>query len=521
MTKILNNSLDYYIGHSTNFEERMKASSGGIGSAITRYLLSKTEFKTSITLFYDSKKCSYQPKLIFSPNEINVCGSVYQDIDIATFLRKNIEKVKSGIVLTCPPCQVSIIRKLLSEKKIPHFIMSFCCSGQTTIEGTWCYYRFIGIDKTQIVNMQYRGNGWPSGIQIKLRNGKTVFYKNYTNPWKLINQSLLFRPKRCLFCKRDTGYNADISLADPWLNEYKLNDKVGNTLFIVNTELGHLILNNLKEEKIISVIKSSYDEYAKAQSPNIHKDIFITSNIKYINILSNIIYINWYRKIVTSNIYTMKIHIKFMHLLNMYSICKLIKIINKKFQGSKRRVRSYFFSKKIAKKGKNINVQKGVKIINSKCVYIGNNVSIGENTFFGPVIKYAGIAYNPKIIIHDGTIIGKNCSFAAINRVEIGKNVLFAGHVHITDHSHGYEDLTRPITPQSLTSKGPVIIEDDCWLGFSCEILSGVHIGKHCIIGARAVVTKDVPDFSIVAGNPARVIKQFNFETKKWEKIKK
>ena len=59
-----------------------------------------------------------------------------------------------------------------------------------------------------------------------------------------------------------------------------------------------------------------------------------------------------------------------------------------------------------------------------------------------------------------------------------------------------------PISKQPLISKGPVIIEDECWLGFSCEILSGVHIGRHSIIAARTVVTKDVPPYSIVAGNP-------------------
>jgi len=105
--------------------------------------------------------------------------------------------------------------------------------------------------------------------------------------------------------------------------------------------------------------------------------------------------------------------------------------------------------------------------------------------------------------------------------VKIGNNVLFAGYVHITDHSHGYEDIEKPISKQHLISKGPVIIEDDCWLGFNCEVLSGVHIGKHSIVAARAVVTKDVPPYSIVAGNPAKVDKQYNFESKKWEKVKK
>lgn len=168
-----------------------------------------------------------------------------------------------------------------------------------------------------------------------------------------------------------------------------------------------------------------------------------------------------------------------------------------------------------------INISARVTFNNPQCIHIGSHVDIGADTFFGPVINYAGIDYNPRIIIGDGTWIGKHASIASIDCVEIGKNVLFAGYVHITDHSHGYEDISLPIKPQPLVSKGPVIIEDDCWLGFSCEILSGVHIGKHSVVAARAVVTKHVPPYSIVAGNPARIVKQYNFDTHKWESVKK
>ena len=165
--------------------------------------------------------------------------------------------------------------------------------------------------------------------------------------------------------------------------------------------------------------------------------------------------------------------------------------------------------------GKNITIQ------NPECLHFGKRVGIGSETYLGPVKKYAGISYDPKIIIGEGTWLGKHSSIAAIDRVEIGKHVLFAGYVHITDHSHGYEDISRPISLQTLITKGPVIIEDDCWLGFSCEILSGVHIGKHSIVAARAVVTKDVPPYTIVAGNPARIVKQYNFENGQWESVKK
>lgn len=165
------------------------------------------------------------------------------------------------------------------------------------------------------------------------------------------------------------------------------------------------------------------------------------------------------------------------------------------------------------------HISKDVTFQNPKNLFFGRGVAIGKHSYFLPCTRYAGISYNPKITIGDGCIIGIRNSFAAINSISIGKNVLFAGYVHITDHSHGYEDITKNITSQPLISKGPVVIEDDCWLGFGCEILSGVHIGKHSIVAARAVVTKDVPEFSIVAGNPARVIKKYNKETSKWERI--
>lgn len=197
-----------------------------------------------------------------------------------------------------------------------------------------------------------------------------------------------------------------------------------------------------------------------------------------------------------------------------YEIMNIFDIINW-------RIRKYSLRKKLGAVQNDFFIAKDVTMLNPQCIYMKDGSSVAENVYLGPIVNYAGIEYSPKIIIGENTHIAKNGSIACIDRVEIGKNVLFARNVHITDHSHGYEDINRPITPQPLISKGPVIIEDDCWLGFNCEILSGVHIGKHCVVAARAVVTKDVPPYSIVAGNPARVVKQYNIETRRWEKIKK
>lgn len=514
------NSSKYYIGYITNDDIRFKASSGGVGTAITRFLLSQPEYGTSITFEFSQSECMYKPKLIYSSNEINICGSIYQDIDIAGFVRKSVHNIKNGIVLSCPPCQVAAVRQILTKANIKHFIISYCCSGQTIVEGTWKYYELVGVNKDDVVNMQYRGNGWPSGIQIWLNDGSKVYRENYSEPWKSLHQSNLYTPKRCLYCKRDTGRNADVSLADPWLDSYKKMDKIGSTMFLPFSELGKSVIAEMQQQGVIKLTESSYDDYAIAQAPNIHKEMRVKKKLSYLKKQQKLISIRWYFNWASKNFSSIRKHNMILRYMYRESI---VCILKRKVMNIIEKITKHFnyqlVKRKLGKTDGFINMGK-VIIKNPQCIYISKNVGIGDDTFFGPVIRYAGINYNPKIIIGEGTWIGKHSSIAAIDRVEIGKHVLFAGYVHITDHSHGYEDINSPMSPQPLISKGPVIIEDDCWLGFSCEILSGVHIGKHCVIAARAVVTKDVPPYSIVAGNPARVVKQYDFDNKKWVNVK-
>ena len=184
------------------------------------------------------------------------------------------------------------------------------------------------------------------------------------------------------------------------------------------------------------------------------------------------------------------------------------------------RLRGLYFGWKVKSAGKYLTIGKNVIFRNPQCIEFGDNVHISNDAVFLPLIKDFGKEYKPQIKIGNNVSIGIRNSFAAMDKIIIGNNVLFAGFVHITDHSHGYEDTNLPISKQECFSKGPVIIEDECWLGFDCEILSGVHIGKHSIVAARAVVTKDIPPFTIVAGNPAKIIKHYNFDNKKWEKYK-
>ncbi|RYY06645.1 MAG: acyltransferase [Sphingobacteriaceae bacterium] len=119
-------------------------------------------------------------------------------------------------------------------------------------------------------------------------------------------------------------------------------------------------------------------------------------------------------------------------------------------------------------------------------------------------------------------IIGENATIGMSNvligPVKIGKQVIIAQNVVISGLNHNYEDVSQPIQAQGVRT-AQIIIEDDCWIGANVVITAGITIGKHCVIAAGAVVTKNVPAFSIAAGNPARVIKQYNPEQKAWVKV--
>lgn len=117
--------------------------------------------------------------------------------------------------------------------------------------------------------------------------------------------------------------------------------------------------------------------------------------------------------------------------------------------------------------------------------------------------------------IGKGCVFGYNNHITAVRDVVIGDNVLTANNVYISDNLHGYENITKPILHQPVRFKKSVVIGDGCWIGENACII-GACIGKNCVIGANAVVTHDIPDYSVAVGVPAEVIRQFDPHSKKW-----
>lgn len=168
-----------------------------------------------------------------------------------------------------------------------------------------------------------------------------------------------------------------------------------------------------------------------------------------------------------------------------------------------------------------LRIAKNVQILHPECVSFGSGCDIAQNVVFAPLKTHHGKKFNSRIVVGNRVHFGPYDRIASMNEVIIEDDVLFAAFVHVTDHSHDYRDITKSVTEQGVFTKGPVVIKKGSWLAFGCHVLSGVTIGEHSVVAANAVVTKDVPAYTVVAGNPARIVCQYDFEKNAWVHISK
>lgn len=152
-----------------------------------------------------------------------------------------------------------------------------------------------------------------------------------------------------------------------------------------------------------------------------------------------------------------------------------------------------------------------------------SSLSGGKGLTTGHFCRFDLIGNGKKtLFIGSDCEIGDNVHIVARERVEIGDNVLIASKVFISDTSHGRYDNTDPYsTPYTCPNDrqlftSPVKVGNNVWIGENVVILSGVSIGNGCVIGANSVVTRDLPDNVIAAGSPAKVIKYYEDNEKKW-----
>lgn len=188
----------------------------------------------------------------------------------------------------------------------------------------------------------------------------------------------------------------------------------------------------------------------------------------------------------------------------------LYKIINR-LHSFKIRTQSRIYKKQFLSCGDNVYIEELGLLVGANNISIGNDSDIQRMTYLTAWENYKGQQLHPRITIGNDCHIGAYNHITCIDRIEIGDGFVSGKWVTITDNSHGYisaESLCLPVSEREVVSKGPVIIGKNVWIGDKATVLPGVIIGDGVVIGANSVVTKNIPNYCVVGGSPARIIKQ-------------
>jgi acetyltransferase-like isoleucine patch superfamily enzyme len=145
-------------------------------------------------------------------------------------------------------------------------------------------------------------------------------------------------------------------------------------------------------------------------------------------------------------------------------------------------------------------------------IKIGNEVFIGKDVWLN--VSALEEKDEPVLVIDDGAIVNAGAQISAKNLIHIERDAVL-----IQDHSHAYEDVTKPISKQGITEGGRIRIEQGSWIGRGAAVLctkGELVIGRNCVVAANAVVMRSCPPYSVVFGSPAMVIRRYDFSKNKW-----
>jgi acetyltransferase-like isoleucine patch superfamily enzyme len=153
----------------------------------------------------------------------------------------------------------------------------------------------------------------------------------------------------------------------------------------------------------------------------------------------------------------------------------------------------------------------------SSRISLGNSVSLREYAWLS--VATEDPTGEPTIVLGDNCHIGFGSIISAKNRIHLERDVLVGQVVIIVDHNHAYEDVTVPILDQGITEGGTIRIGQGTWIGHGASIISPrgeLTIGRNCVVAANSMVMRSIPDYSVVAGYPATIIRQYDPERRAW-----
>jgi len=172
-----------------------------------------------------------------------------------------------------------------------------------------------------------------------------------------------------------------------------------------------------------------------------------------------------------------------------------------------------------ASKGRNLSLHftSDVDRQRSTRISLGNSVSLRKDSWLN--VATEDPTGEPVIVIDDNCTIGNGSIISAKNEIHLERDVLVAQQVIMLDHNHEYEDITTPVREQGVNQGGRIRIGQGSWIGRGAAIIcprGELTIGRNCVVGIGSVVMGSIPDYSVVFGSPATIIRQYDPETRAW-----
>ncbi len=522
-----------YAAFSHDNETRVDSTSGGLFSVLAKYMYEQGAYVCGAV--YDE---NFRLKLYISNNEadlIKIRGSKYIQAEVHDVFITIKQLLKAGekVFICSTPCQIAALRRFLKKDYYNLYTCDILCKGVPSFKFLDAYIKHLENNySSKVSSLQFKYKDkkhvWGTiSTKIAFQNGRNYIQPVSKDPFMtaFLRTGLTVRPS-CIECKFK-GYPryADVSLGDFWgiQDISRIDTQKGVSLVFANSVKGEELLSKIKpscyfeehelyeaERKNIHLIQP-YDPKL-GFSVRVRKDFYEELDKRGFKFVE--------KKYLRCCYNTKGI---FSKIVNKFGV-----IFNKDKNISNYISEFYFniLTKKVVSRKGHIFLRKGaiIHLADTATIELNGNLILGSKRVNGHKIStrllmdkmtkltingsfsanegsYIWVTHSGHLII-DGGFINEGVTITCASEVHIGKGANIAREAVIRDYDGHYIE-----TPDYRTAK-PVYIGDNVWIGYRAMILKGVTIGEGAVIAANAVVTKDVPAHCIVAGNPAKVIRE-------------